>query len=240
MSEGAVAVRLHRGKLTLRRLLVSEFPDDAAAYGLIDPAGDAQETRIWCPECGRHRLVKHRGTAPYEGKYVLRCPRCHREPGVYFSNPVGADTDTILGGVRSEKPRLTRIQAWVAAYYQAALISGVAPCMDCGRMMPLRLGFPPDGPPSLRDVPGLHVRCAACGCVVAQGLHGLALSLPQGRRFWRAHERIRLLPDREVEAGGIPARVVTMESVANGARYTVVSTRDTYRIIGVNGEPVRE
>jgi RNA polymerase sigma-70 factor (ECF subfamily) len=68
ISEGAVAVRLHRGKLTRRRLLVSEFPDDAAAYGLIDSAGDAQETRIWCPECGRHRLVKHRGTAPYEGR----------------------------------------------------------------------------------------------------------------------------------------------------------------------------
>jgi RNA polymerase sigma-70 factor (ECF subfamily) len=240
VSEGAVAVRLHRGKLTLRRLLTAQFPEHTAAYGLIDPAGDAQETRIWCPECGRHRLVKHRGTAPHEGDYVLRCPQCHAEPNVYFSNPAGADIRAIFGDVRGEKPRLTRIQTWVQEYYRDALTHGVAPCIGCGRLMPLRFGFPPDGPPSLRDVPGLHIHCTACGRVVAQGLHGLVLSLPDGQRFWRAHQRIRLLPDAEIEAGGVPARVVTMESLASGGRYTVVAARESYCIISVNGEPVRE
>jgi hypothetical protein len=147
--------------------------------------------------------------------------------------------DALLGGLRSEKPRLTRLQAWGYACYRDALRTGFAPCTGCGRMTPLRFGFPPDGPPSLRDVPGLHVRCDACGSVAAQGLHALTLSAPEGQRFWRAHPRPRLLPDREVEADGLPARVVTIESVANGARYSVVAARETRVLLRINGEPGR-
>src|SRR5690348_11793907 len=58
MSEGAVAARLHRGKLTLRRILATDLRADAASYGLVSPDGDTwQPTRIWCPDCGTHRLL---------------------------------------------------------------------------------------------------------------------------------------------------------------------------------------
>jgi RNA polymerase sigma-70 factor (ECF subfamily) len=58
LTEGAVAMRLQRGKLTLRRLLGTVFARTAVAYGLIDATdGTWQETRIWCPRCGARRLL---------------------------------------------------------------------------------------------------------------------------------------------------------------------------------------
>jgi RNA polymerase sigma-70 factor (ECF subfamily) len=36
LSEGAVAMRLHRGKLALRRVLATELAQEASAYGLVD------------------------------------------------------------------------------------------------------------------------------------------------------------------------------------------------------------
>src|SRR4051794_3709983 len=50
LSTGAVAVRLHRGRLALRRVLSTDLRPAAAGYGLGAPADDGwQETRIWCP-----------------------------------------------------------------------------------------------------------------------------------------------------------------------------------------------
>jgi hypothetical protein len=58
LSEGAVAMRLHRGKLALRRVLATDLAQDAAAYGLIDEAmQEWQETRIWCSSCGQRRYM---------------------------------------------------------------------------------------------------------------------------------------------------------------------------------------
>src|SRR5436305_8805564 len=75
LSEGAVAMRLHRGKLALRRVLATELAQEAAAYGLVDE--DAQgwrETRIWCSSCGQRRFVGAYNQRT--GDLVLRCPVC--------------------------------------------------------------------------------------------------------------------------------------------------------------------
>ncbi len=57
ISEGAVEARIHRGKLTLRRLLTTELQEEAAALGLgIVLADDWQKTRLWCPSCGERYL----------------------------------------------------------------------------------------------------------------------------------------------------------------------------------------
>lgn len=59
LSEGAVTVRIHRGKLALRSLLAG--PELVAAAGVfgISPvvAGEWRQTRIVCPFCGRHSLL---------------------------------------------------------------------------------------------------------------------------------------------------------------------------------------
>src|SRR5436190_1084632 len=57
-TEGAVEAHLHRGKLSLRRLLTNELSAEAISFGLISPddAGWA-DTRVWCPGCGNGKLV---------------------------------------------------------------------------------------------------------------------------------------------------------------------------------------
>lgn len=57
ISEGAVEARIHRGKLTLRRILTTELQEEAAALGLgVVLADDWQKTRLWCPSCGERYL----------------------------------------------------------------------------------------------------------------------------------------------------------------------------------------
>jgi len=57
ISEGAVEARIHRGKLTLRRILTTELQDEAAALGLgLIPTDAWQKTRLWCPSCGQQAL----------------------------------------------------------------------------------------------------------------------------------------------------------------------------------------
>jgi RNA polymerase sigma-70 factor (ECF subfamily) len=61
LSEGAVAMRLHRGRLALRRILATDLREEAATYGIVDPEReDWQATRIWCPDCGERTLVPRR------------------------------------------------------------------------------------------------------------------------------------------------------------------------------------
>jgi len=62
---------------------------------------------------------------------------------------------------------------------------------------------------------------------------GLVLALPEGLRFWRAHPRIRTLPERAVEAAGRNAIVTSFHSVADRAGLDVVSARDSFAVIGV-------
>lgn len=58
LSEGAVAVRLHRGKVALRKVLEEELAEEAEPYGVAaTPQGNEQATRIWCPFCGAQTLL---------------------------------------------------------------------------------------------------------------------------------------------------------------------------------------
>jgi RNA polymerase sigma factor (sigma-70 family) len=99
LSESAVAVRLHRGKLELRRHLQAETNGETSSSW--------QRTNIWCPVCGLHF---------YEGKLdsqtgelVLWCPRCF--PDARF--PDWGHTETadlpLIKGLTSFKPALNRV-----------------------------------------------------------------------------------------------------------------------------------
>jgi hypothetical protein len=70
--------------------------------------------------------------------------------------------------------------------------------------------------------------CERCGDVSAVALSEFALGMPEGKTFWRAHPRLRLLGERLIEADGHPAIVVGHESVTDHARYEVVFTHDTF------------
>lgn len=235
LSENVVAVRLHRGKLALRRVLTDRFQAEALTYGLVsaETAG-WQETRVWCPECGQRHLIGRIPAPPANDHFQLRCPSCHAEPGVYLSNAPGDLTRPCDAGSWGFKRTLDRLMAWADGFYRPALAGEPAACLRCGAAIALHPGMPQDGPPSLREQPGVHGRCDVCGWEAAQGLGGLLLALPEGRRFWRAHGRIHMLPRRPISTGARPAFVTSFVSQQGQARLDIVSDAETHAVLGIH------
>jgi RNA polymerase sigma factor (sigma-70 family) len=232
LSEGAVAMRLRRGKLALRRVLATDLSQEAASYGLIDEAAQEwHETRIWCSSCGQRRYMGAYNQRT--GDLVLQCPAC-RYCGVNLAH---IDRGEPLRGGKGHRPALSRLVACADSYFRRALAHGMVPCGTCRRPVLLRMGMPDYVPLAIRHLRGMYLRCDRCGCAHDLTLAGLALWSPAGRRFWRAHPRLRTLPEREVEAAGRAALVTSFESVADAARLDVVSARDTYEILSVHGAP---
>jgi RNA polymerase sigma factor (sigma-70 family) len=238
ISEGAVALRLHRGKLALRRAFANELRAEASAFGLhlfAEEQATWQETRIWCPQCGAHRL---KGSfEPMRGLFHVRCPSCSHEPALpicrHDNSPV------VFQGVKGFKAAYSRAMAWGHAYYGAALASqqsGMAHCWKCNRLMPLHLTIPTNNATvavSQRGTRGVYVYCTACNAQSYTSARGLALHLPEGRRFWKNHPRIRMLPEQEIEVGGQLASVIGFESVTCHARFEVVTLKDTFMVIKI-------
>jgi RNA polymerase sigma factor (sigma-70 family) len=224
MSEGAVAVRLHRGKVALRRILAGDL-------ALMDPpcvpAQTWQETRIWCPLCGWRRLMGYLGDTGSD--LLLRCPGCCLERDDYLTS---THLTGLFTGVKGYKPALTRLLRWLHVRYTPHLTSGVVPCLSCGQLTALST-VTPAAPRWLRDARGISHHCTACDSGSWDMLEGLVLALPQGQRFWREHSRIRALPQRELEAAGRAALVAGFESVSTAARFEVVVARDTYAVISI-------
>ena len=75
--------------------------------------------------------------------------------------------------------------------------------------------------------------CSECRAGSWSDLAGLALHLPEGRRFWKENARIRTLPEREVEVDGVPGLVVGLRSAARGTGLDVAFARDTYGVLHV-------
>ncbi len=229
LSECATEKRLQRGRQALRRVLTTELIREAVPYGLGPSTIDTwQETRIWCTECGRHRLLGHFGG--HHTELTLRCPGCC-DPGTHVTYGV---SDELFRGVRGYKPALTRLSVSVSDYFRRALVAGVARCPGCRHLLPLRPGLQGPVSPALMAVTAVHVRCRGCGFTSDAPLNRLALALPEGRHFWREHPRIRTLPEREIEAEGHQAIVTTFESVSDSARLEVVARRDTFEVLAVH------
>lgn len=226
LTKGTVAVRLHRGKLALRQALVNDFRDDAVAYGLVTPEHASwQETRIWCVVCGQHRLLGQFDHANDE--LQLRCPSCNQlhdeQDRIHYSH------SSFLRGVKAYKPAVSRILHWTYDYYLKNSQDGIVPCLECGRLQPLRVGTPPG---AIDCPPEIYAWCEECGyCSGSSAWNGLALSTPQVLHFWRDHPRMRAIPPRELEIAGSPAVLVGFESVTDDAKIEVAFAQNTFAVI---------
>ena len=233
-SEGAVAVRIHRGKLAMRKSLSThQLQEITGLYEIAVAESYWQQTRIWCSHCGVHRLLMH--LPPGNQIVEAMCPGCDTHPG-FFSIP-REDVSHILGGITSFKPAFTRYTAWVHRHFSQAQIDRSARCVICGNEAPLRLGLSPLTTLPRRGRPGIHYYCEHCDQACDIALSALAFWLPEGRQFQRAHPRTRLLPYREIEADGVPAIVTTFESLDVRARFAVVSARDSLIPLSVHRGP---
>jgi RNA polymerase sigma factor (sigma-70 family) len=232
LSEGAIRVRLHRGKFFLRRALATELREDAAALDIVaigeaerPPANGWRETHIWCPFCGRHRLAAliDRET----GEYAFRCAgRCQESITL-----VGGAIDTeLLATLASPKSILARHCSRAYANYRAMLAERSAIC-GCGRPVPVRLWGDDDPPPSPLFLHGIYLACPSCGGRGNASPWHLSLDTPDALHFWRRHPRMRALPTREVEVENRPALLTGFESADSSARIELVTARDTYEVL---------
>jgi RNA polymerase sigma-70 factor (ECF subfamily) len=228
LSEDAVSMRLTRGKRALRQLLGSELRHEAAAHGLAPVGEDWRETRVWCAECGRRRLLVRAERAP--GAISFRCPGCEpleRDPSSEFrlANPFFAN---LLGGLVRPTAIVARTAAWSRDYF-APGANGEAACTGCGKPLRLRR-YAREG---TRHRHGLFARCDACGEEVSSSIGGLAVAQPELRALQREHGRTRRLPEREVDHGGIPALVVRYEDTLGSSGVDVLFARDSLRVLDV-------
>ena len=230
----AVAKRVERGKLALRRMLTTELIGEAAAYGLIPASDDDwQVTRIWCPTCGRRRLL---GRFAEDRELQLDCVGCL---GIPRSIIVRGNVEYLQGvrpaelfeGIKGYKPALNRLLSETHAFFGRGIAGRTVHCPWCGGEAPLRTS-----PAEASLLRYIQMNCSHCGRMSGIGtVIWRALELPEGRAFWLEHGRIHMLPDREVEAAGGPSIVSSLESVIGSARLEVVFVRDTLEVIGVHG-----
>lgn len=228
MSAGTLAVRLHRGKLALRRLFATDLREDALAYGLGGAsAGGWHELSLWCPICGQQHL---QGQINSDDVYLLlRCSACSQKPLLDHRT-------RLLDGITTCRVAFNRVLDWVDAYFPPALQKGFAPCIGCGRIAPIRQGNPLSGEITDLEQGSMHVACT-CAMQNTCDLPILALASREGRAFWREHPRIRLLPLSEQEVGGALALRVSFMSLADNARLDLLAARDTLQPLHVYTTP---
>jgi RNA polymerase sigma-70 factor (ECF subfamily) len=238
LSEGALRVRLHRGRLALRRMLEGDLRDEAVDLGLVAPgAREAQQpewrvTRIWCPFCAGHTL-SYRVDA-MTGHFTFRCPgACVIRDGTIAS---GIRRTGRLAKISSPKSILARHCLDLDGYYRAMLARGYETCDECDRRAEAKPRSPSFMPLDDHIPYGLFVRCPKCGADDTTTAWHLMLDTPEAQRFWRRHPRMRALPAREVEMDGRAALVTGFESADHAARLEIVSSRDTYKVLRVSGE----
>ncbi len=219
LTEGAVAMRLQRSKLALRRVLVTAFPDVLDGFGLLEQQHQAswKSTSIWCPTCGQRHL---------EGIFVrrlgvlrLRCPDCI---------PMN-DTQNVglLDGASGHRAALMRLLDWVDWLYRYSWEHSTVPCPGCGKILTLRKDH------TARNSI-LSYFCNRCGHRTRNGQGVNLLALPESRSFWRAHPRMRTLPGCQIEAAGRPAIVAGFEDVAGRSRLEIVYACDTLELIAIH------
>ena len=220
LSEGAVAMRLQRGKLALRRVLVNVYPHGLASHGIDVGEGTEkwQPTRIWCPWCGKQRLE---GVFVRDlGLFRLRCAAC---------GPLNNSLDSrIFKNAFGHRGALLSLLEWSDQLYKHSFDHQTTPCPGCGRELSLRKDTA--GSPSL-----ISYYCSRCHCGTWNGQRTNVLGLPEVRGFWDDHPRMQILTEREIEADGRPAIVVGFESVTGRDRLDIVYVRDDLRVLRIQG-----
>lgn len=235
----AVAMRLQRGKLALRRVLTTSMQQELAAWNLPTSGETWEVTPLWCSFCGQQRLLGKRMSS--EGELLLKCPAC--SPGadeVLSKNQIPA-----LQGVKGYKPLQSRLRLWCHHYYRGGMGSGSIACQQCDHRLPLFIGFFEQLPDWARRGDGT-LRCAwqatdrvvgavcpSCQRSSLISLESLVLALPESRQFLQTFPRIRTLPKEGVEIDGQRALVSRFQSVSNSATLTVISAEDTYEVLRI-------
>ena len=216
LTEGAVEARVQRGKVTLRRLLMTDLQAEAVAYGLVPAATAAwQTTRIWCLACGQHYL---------RGWFAVGTPRSLLLQCVCGANMGVMDIPGLLDGIRGFRAAYARIAKWHYTFWQQGIQDGSLTCPRCGQVNHL------PRPILSSDSAELHILCPGCQQWERHtDLAALAHHAPEVQQFWRAHPRIRTLPVRLVETAENPALLVSFQAVTGHAALDLLFDHATLK-----------
>jgi hypothetical protein len=244
LKESALNVRLHRSRAALRHLLLSPtYRAEVAAYGLTNGMGEEktewQETRLWCPRCGKHRLLGRFTSDSAAPFFRVRCVGCKEMLGPDFSSlHASLDFQKVLGDVKGFKPALNRIHSWWWEYEQRALRERHGACLSCGKDAPVVFTPPPGTPKRFVHLLAFFISCPHCGRIGGPSPLGVAMMHPQTQRFWKRHPRIRgNMPRCGVRLeNGRACVVARFESVNENAAIEVLSARDTAEILEIHIE----
>jgi len=242
LNENALNVRLHRSRAALRRLLLSPtYRAEVAAYGLTNGISadkmEWQETRLWCPRCGVHRLSGRFITDPAAPFFRVHCPGCKELLGPDFSSlHASLDFQKVLGGVKGFKPALNRVHAWWWQHEQRAVRDRHVSCGTCGKDAPVVFSPPPGTPAYLARHLAFFVHCQHCGRIMGPSPLGIAMMHPEAQSFWKRHPRIRgSVPEGNLRLENGRVGVVSrFESVTDRAAIEFLSVRNTAEILEVH------
>ncbi|MBA3946336.1 MAG: RNA polymerase sigma factor [Herpetosiphonaceae bacterium] len=233
LSENAVAVRVHRGKLAIRHVLATELHADAAVYGLTaEGSNEWQATRLWCPLCGQSYLRGRLATLMQP--FALQCPHCQGAPGGLFIE-AGLNQLQLFSGVKGFKASYSRLCSWMRAYQSRTLHAATVLCAQCGGEVVVSRRLGPTVPLQHRGIRGVYARCAHCGTTSYASLNGLILNVPAVQPFWRHYPRMRVLPEQEIEVAGRPTLLKRCESLDGHAWLDILVDPDTLDVLRVDG-----
>lgn len=241
INASAIAMRLQRGKLALRKVLTSDMQQEILTYDITATAQEWETTSLWCHICGKHRLLGKKQSEI--GWLYLKCPACSPGDEVLSKN----EGVSVLKGMKAFKPAYARLGEWCHNYYRQGLRDGSVVCDTCGRTTWTKLSTPAeirelawlskDSPKWAchRNERVVSIVCHHCLSFSCTSLEGLVLCLPEGRNFQRAHSRIHQLPYRTIEFAGRVAIVTRFESVNDTASFEVISDYETYEVLKIYG-----
>ena len=229
LSEGAIAMRLQRGRLALKQLLSNELVAEAASFGLIDASSDQwQQTRIWCPMCGRGYL---RGFLDQQsGVFMMHCAVCSKVPD---DNIWEAQAPDFFKDLKGFKAIINRELGWSHKSYKEALVNFSVVCDLCGSQAQLTRGLPAESWLSAHSKYGMHIRCEACGAMCCAALTGYLRGSPEVQRFWQQRPRMRTIAPRPLEVAGRAALLTRYESVTDGAYLDIITDEETFAVLGM-------
>ena len=214
------------GRDVARRMDLSAKAAESLAYRALrrlrivagQCSDEWEELALWCPQCGRHRLLARLvpGNSPEWPVHVRAvCPGCR------FSN---YDMGLALGRYPSLEVALVDGMAGLGAEVQDVVRSPVPRCASCGgpvrRQESARSG---------------HVswRCPRCSAGGAGSVESVAATVPAWRAFWLATPHLRFGPTTKVRRDGEAHLVLTAWDDASGRTARVAVATSTMGVRAV-------
>jgi RNA polymerase sigma factor (sigma-70 family) len=206
ISEGTLAVRLHRGRMHLVRALKKNLGDDLEYYGLSSMKPDLWEsTHLWCPMCGHYHLE---GQFDKEHTALrLRCRGC----GNFLEHGVA------VHGAKTYGAAINRVMCWTSEYYLSGTSHGLFYCFSCDR--PATWNIEERTWDNI-TFPNLVIHCP-CGATNNCSILFMALVSPMGQTFIHHYRHVRFDQLTYIENDLGRVGVITFANVAGAERFTL-------------------